>query len=83
MSSSLYALLFACTLLAAVMLITAYKSGHFFKSILLSALSGTGALFAVNLLSDITGVSIPINYITLTGSGFFGIPGVIALLFMH
>jgi hypothetical protein len=63
-----------------IMLVSFIKSGHFFGYIILTALSGIGSLFAVNLLSSLTGVSIALNYITLSVSSFFGIPGVIGLL---
>ena len=56
------------------------KSGHFLKYLTLSAISGIGALFAVNLLTSLTGVSIALNYITLGVSALFGISGVIALV---
>ncbi len=82
MSSSFYVALFVCAVAVAVILFVSYKTGHFVKSVLLSALSGIGALFAVNILAEITAVSIPVNYITLAASGVLGIPGVIALLFM-
>lgn len=60
--------------------ITLIKSGHFIKYLILSAISGIGALFAVNLLTFLTGVSIALNYITLCISAIFGISGVIALV---
>ncbi len=60
--------------------VTLIKSGHFIKYLILSAISGIGALFAVNLLTSLTGVSIALNYITLCISAVFGISGVIALV---
>ncbi len=83
MSSTLSFALIAAAVPAIVIIALSYKTGHFFKSILLTALSGIGSLFAVNILTSLTGVSIAVNYISLTLSGIFGIPGVIALLFMH
>ena len=59
---------------------TLIKSGHFIRYLILSAISGIGALFAVNLLTSLTGVSIALNYITLCISAIFGISGVIALV---
>lgn len=67
---------------AALVLISLIKSGHFIKYLLLSSVSGIGSLFAVNLLSAITGVTIALNYITLSVSSLFGISGVIGLLMM-
>lgn len=70
-----------CLFASAVIIITVFiKSKHFFKSLFLSSLSGIGALFAVNVLSEMTGISIGINYITLLISALGGIPSVIALL---
>lgn len=74
------AMIIVVCLSALIMLVALIKSGHFFGYIILTALSGIGSLFAVNLLSSVTGVSIALNYITLSVSSFFGIPGVIGLL---
>ena len=68
---------------AVVVVITLLKSGHFVRYLILSALSGIGALFAVNLLTSLTGVTIALNYITLAISGIFGISGVIALVLIN
>ena len=67
---------------AFIVLATLIKSGHLVRYLILSAISGIGALFAVNLLTSITGVSIALNYITLAVSALFGISGVIALVVM-
>lgn len=61
-------------------LIAMIKSGHFFKSLSVSAISGIGSLFAVNLLSGITGFGISVNWFTVIFSAFSGICGSIALL---
>ncbi len=63
-----------------IVLTALIKSKHFFGYFILSAISGIGSLFAVNLLSEVTGVSIALNYITLSVSSLFGISGVIALV---
>ena len=68
---------------AFIVLLTLIKSGHFVRYLTLSAISGIGALFAVNLLTSITGVSIALNYITLAVSSLFGISGVIALVLIN
>lgn len=83
MSSTLLLSLSAAILPAVIILAVSFKSGHFIKSVMLTLISGIGALFAVNILTPLTGVAISLNYISLTVSGIFGIPGVIALLFMH
>ena len=74
------AMIIALAVSALIVLIALIKSGHFFGYIILTVLSGIGSLFAVNLLSAVTGVSIALNYITLCVSSFFGISGVIGLL---
>lgn len=56
------------------------KSKHFFKSFITSVLSGVGSLFAVNLLSGITGVGIAVNWFTVIFCAFSGICGSITLL---
>ena len=73
-------LILASVFSAVIVLLTLIKSGHFLRYLILSAISGIGALFAVNLLTSITGVSIALNYITLAVSSLFGISGVIALV---
>ena len=73
-------LILASIFSAVIVLLTLIKSGHFLRYLILSAISGIGALFAVNLLTSITGVSIALNYITLAVSSLFGISGVIALV---
>ena len=80
MSPNLYPLIFALSVGALAVLIALIKSGHFLRYLLLSAISGIGSLFAINLLTSVTGVGIALNYITLGVSSVFGISGVIGLL---
>lgn len=80
MTHDLYPLIFALSVGALVVLTALIKSGHFLQYLLLSAISGIGSLFAVNLLTSVTGVGIALNYITLVISSVFGISGVIGLL---
>ena len=80
MSQNITALIIAAAFGALIVLLTLIKSGHFIRYLMLSAISGIGALFAVNLLTSVTGVSIALNYITLAVSSLFGISGVIALV---
>ena len=56
------------------------KSGKFFKTLLVSTLSGTAVMIAVDLLSAFTGVSLPLNPYTAVGGALFGVPGVLGLL---
>ena len=80
MSQNITALIIATAFGALIVLLTLIKSGHFIRYLMLSAISGIGALFAVNLLTSVTGVSIALNCITLAVSSIFGISGVIALV---
>ena len=47
-----------------------------------SAVSGVGALLAVDVLGTLTGVSLGINALTLSVGGVLGVPGVITLLLL-
>ena len=80
MSPNLYPMIFSLSIGALAVSTALIKSGHFLRYLLLSAISGIGSLFAVNLLSCVTGVTIALNYITLGVSSVFGISGVIGLL---
>ena len=75
-------LVFALIVGTIIVATTLIKSGHPIRYLLLSSISGIGALFAVNLLTSVTGVSIALNYITLGVSSLFGISGVIGLLLL-
>lgn len=57
-----------------------FKSKNFFKALILSALQGIAALFAVNLLSAATGVSLAVNPVTVALSVIGGTAGVIGML---
>ncbi len=70
-----------CLITGAVITVAVFvRSRHFFRCLFLSSLSGMGSLFAVNVLSQMTGVALGINYITLAVSALGGIPSVIAML---
>ena len=63
-----------------IILIVMVRSKHFFKCFLLSSVSGIAALFAVNLLKEITGFEIGVNPVTLCFSAIGGSPAVILML---
>lgn len=63
-----------------IILIVMVRSKHFFRCLLLSSVSGIAALFAVNLLREITGFEIGINPLTLCFSAIGGSPAVILML---
>ena len=48
-----------------------------------SAISGVGALAAVNLLSAYTGVSIALNFVTAFVAVVLSVPGVVTLLLLR
>lgn len=49
----------------------------------LSVCGGLAALFAVNLLSGLTGVRLPAAPLSIAGAAFLGIPGVILMLLLQ
>ena len=63
-----------------IILAVMVKSKHFFKALVLSAVQGVAALFAVNLLSAATGVTLAVNPVTLAVSAVGSLPGVVAML---
>ena len=74
---------FITTLLVVFALIiftVSLKTGKPVRSLLLSALSGDGSLFAINIVSSLTGVSLSVNTATLLVSAIGGIPGTVFLL---
>ncbi len=74
-------LMVICLIISAVIMVSVFvKSRHFFRCLFLSSLSGIGSLFAVNILSQMTGIALGINAVTLSVSALGGIPSVIAML---
>lgn len=63
------------------MLLTFLKTKKFITTLILSAMQGICALFAINLLGQYISVHIPINGWTIGISSSGGIGGVIMLLF--
>lgn len=55
---------------------------HGLRSLLLSALQGIAALFAVNLVGLVSGVTVALNGWSLGTAALLGIPGVIGTLLM-
>lgn len=52
------------------------------RSCLISAGLGLGSLFAVNLISFVTGAAVPLTFQSLTTAVLLGMPGVVFRLFM-
>lgn len=61
----------------------AVKGGHAIKTLSLSAVQGIIALFAVNVLGTVTGVTVGVNAVSIFISCIGGISGVIMLLVMN
>lgn len=53
------------------------------RSVFLHALLGLVALFAVNVTTRFTGVSVPVNLYSVIGSCVFGVPGVCGMLILN
>ena len=60
----------------------AEKNKRPFKRALLSMCIGLGSLAAVDLLSPLTGVYIPVSLLSVLTSAIGGVPGVTLLLFL-
>lgn len=65
---------------ALVILGAMLRSGHALKALLMSVLQGVAALFAVNVLGTLTGVTLAVNWWTLGISSLGGTAGVVFLL---
>ena len=65
---------------AIIVFITYIKSKKFFTALLLTAMQGICALFAVNFIGKFIDVHIPVNYWTLGLSSVGGVSGVILML---
>ena len=76
----IYIIAFFGVICGAVSLVSMKKSGHFIKSVFLTAVQGFTALLAVNASGLMTGVTLSLNWLTLGSSAVFGTAGVIANL---
>lgn len=59
-----------------------FRSGHFLRTLLFSAVTGNAALFCVGYLGAFTGVVLSVNLFTMAAATVLGIPGVLAMLLM-
>lgn len=71
------------SLCAFALFILHIKSHRFVKSVFLNAILGFAAVAAINLTQKFTGVHIPLNYFTVSGSGIFGLPAVCATVLVQ
>jgi hypothetical protein len=81
MSTGLKVLL--CSLAAGgslAILVAALRSRRLLRNLLLSAVSGVAALYAVNALGLLTGIALPVNALSLSVGAVGGATGVVALL---
>lgn len=67
-------------IVAIIIFLSMVKSGHWFKAMVTTSLSGFAALFAVNLVGVASNVVIPLNCYTIAVSGVLGAPGTILTL---
>lgn len=58
------------------------RSGHFFRSLIFSAVTGNLALLSVGYLGAFTGVTLAANLFTVIVATLLGIPGVLAMLIL-
>ncbi|MBR6552940.1 MAG: pro-sigmaK processing inhibitor BofA family protein [Clostridia bacterium] len=58
-------------------------SKNFFKALFTSVIGGVGAICGVSALATFVPISICINWLTLTISALFSVPGVIMLLLIN
>ena len=74
-------IIFAFFILGGVIILAVTLSNEKpFKNLFLSLFSGVGSLFAINIASALTAVTLPVNTLTLSVSAVGGIPGVVLLL---
>ncbi len=66
--------------LALIIFFAMYKSHRFFKSLIISSISGMCSLFAVNFIGSFIGIALPVNIFTSCVSCIGGSSGVIFLL---
>lgn len=65
---------------ALTLLVLHIKSHTFFKSVILNAALGFGAVLLINAIQKFTGVFVPVNWFTAAGSGIFGLPCVCGII---
>ncbi len=74
-------IIFAFLILAGIIILAVtLRNEKPFRNLFLSLFSGIGSLFAVNIASALTAVTLPVNALTLVISAVGGIPGVVFLL---
>lgn len=79
LSIAVYAALACAVVLVAAAMIRSRRGG---RSLLLTALQGIAALFAVNLVGMVSGVTVALNWYTLATGVVLGTPGIIGILLL-
>lgn len=81
MSTGLIVVLVLFSVIAVFFIMRAMiKSGNVLKSLVVSALQGVSALFALNIIGAVTGITLSVNAFSMILTAVMGIPGVILLL---
>lgn len=70
----------ALSVACVIVVVSAFRTKRFFSCVILSALQGVGAIFAVNALGLVTGLHISLNGYTLVASAIGGTPAVIGMI---
>ncbi len=71
------------SLCAFALLITHIKSHRLLKSVISNAFLAFAVIIIINLTKKLTGVYVPLNWWTVTGSGIFGIPCVCGIILLQ
>lgn len=72
--------IFVMSVCAIIVVSVMIGTHRFFSSLIMSAMQGIIALFAVNLIGDFLSVHIALNLFSLMTGVFGGLPGIIFLL---
>lgn len=78
-----FAFIAAAVICAVCVLWWTVKSEKGASSFFLSAFQGLAAMFAVNLVGLVTGVTIAVNWYSMAASALLGLPGVIGTLMLN
>ena len=73
---------FIITIGIVAVIISMFRSKHFLKNLVSTAFQGISSLLAVNVIGLISGVTIALNWYTISAVSLLGIPSSIALLIL-
>ena len=63
-----------------IIVVSAFRTKRFFSCVILSALQGIAAMFAVNALGMVTGLHLSLNSYTIAASVIGGTPAIIGMI---